>query len=110
MKVLDTFFEDAEQKSISRSDAEDIADILHAVNDALWWAETEYSLTVGDESAPGCEPSYTGAKRAVLVRDVERLRDKLHYEDTRPYINMADEEALPILQELAKKKGVKLDG
>ncbi len=106
MKVLGDFFEGAEQKTIDRCYAEDIGDVLHAVNDALWWAETEYSLTVGDELAPGCESSYEGAKRALLVRDVERLRRALPYEDTKPYVNLSDEEALPILREIAKKKGV----
>ncbi len=110
MKVLADFFEDAEQKLIDCSSAEGIGDILQAVNDALWWAETEYSLTVGDETAPGCESSYEGARRAALVRDVERLRDKLHWEDTKPYIDLDDETALPILQELVKREEVKVDG
>lgn len=110
MGVLSDFFEDAEQKQISRLDAEDVGNILQAVNDALWWAETEYALTVGDEDAPGCASSYEGARRAALVRDVERLRGKLSLDDTRPYIDMEDEKALPILQGIAKSKGVKLDG
>ena len=106
MTVLGKFFEDAEQKPIDRLDAEGIADILQAVNDALWWAETEYGLTVGDEAAPGCESSSKGAERALLVRDVERLLFKLPHEDTTPYLDMSDEELLPILQEIAKRKGV----
>lgn len=105
MKVLDDFFEDAEQKSIESREAEDMGDILHAVNDALWWAETEYALTVGDENAPGCGPSYEGAKRALLVREVERLRYKVGTVETKQYSNLSDEELLPILQELAKKSG-----
>lgn len=109
MGVLSDFFEDAEQKQISRLDAEDVGDMLQAVNDALWWAETEYSLTVGDEDAPGCASSHEGARRAALVRDVEQLRDKLSLDDTRPYIDMEDEKALPILQGIAKSKGVKLN-
>ena len=110
MRVLAEHFEDREQKSISVSDAEDVCDILQAVNDALWWAETEYGLTVGDEDAPGCHSSYQGAKRATLVRDVERLRSKVGCENTGPYLDMDDEEALPILQEIAKSKGVSVDG
>lgn len=106
MNVLDDFFDDTEQRPISPLDAESIADMLCAANDALWWAETEYSLTVGNESAPGCKVYYDGAKRALLVRDVERLRSKLKWEDAKPYTEMADEDALPILQEIAKKKGV----
>ena len=35
VQVLDEYFEDWEQKSISRSEAEDVRDILQAVNDAL---------------------------------------------------------------------------
>lgn len=105
MRALGDFFEDAEQKPIGRLDAEDVGDILQAVNDALWWAETEYSLTVGDEAAPGCAASYEGAGRAALVRDVERLRSKLPYEDTKQYIDLPDEEALPILREIAQRKG-----
>lgn len=110
MRVLSDHFEDAEQKPISQCEAEDMGDILHAVNDALWRAETEYSLTVGSEIAPGCGASYEGARQAALVRDVERLRHKLGYETTGPYLDMDDEKALPILQEIAKKRGVKLDG
>lgn len=106
MGVLSDFFEDAEQKQISRLDAEDVGDILHAVNDALWWAETEYALTVGDEDAPGCASSHEGARRAALVRDVERLRDKLNPEDKTPYKDIPDEEALPILQDIVKRKGL----
>lgn len=106
MGVLSDFFEDAEQKPIDRLNAGDIGDILQAVNDALWWAETEYSLTVGDEAAPGCEPSYEGARRAALVRDVERLRHKLVHEATEAYLDLSDEEALPILREIAVSKEV----
>lgn len=105
MQVLGEHFEDREQKSISKSDAEDMADILLAVNDALWWAETEYALTVGDESAPGCYSCYQGAQRATLVRNVERLRDAVGTENTLPYLDMDDEEALPILQKIADRKG-----
>lgn len=86
-------------------DAGDMADILLAVNDALWWAETEYALTVGDESAPGCYSCYQGAQRATLVRNVERLRDAVGTENTHPYLDMDDEEALPILQKIADRKG-----
>lgn len=110
MMVLGKFFEDAEQKPIDRLDAEGIADILQTVNDALWWAETEYGLTVGDEAVPGCESSYKGAESALLVRNVERLRSKLPNEDTTPYLDMSDEELLPILQEIAKRKGVTVCG
>lgn len=106
MGVLSVFFEDAEQKPIDRLNAGDIGDILQAVNDALWWAETEYSLTVGDESAPGCESSYEGARRAALVRDVERLRQKLGHEAIGDYLDLSDEEALPILREIAVSKEV----
>lgn len=89
MMVLADHFEDAEQKPISRSDAEDMADILHSVNDALWMAETDYFTTIGQYWAvPGGECHYTGAQRALLVRDVEQLRDKLHYEDTKPYCSL----------------------
>lgn len=105
MKVLDDSFEDAKQKTIESYDAEAIGDILRAVNDALWWAETEYALTVGDENAPGCESYYAGAKRALLVRDVERLREKVGCTETKQYLDLSDEELLPILQELAKKSG-----
>lgn len=105
-KVLDDFFEDAEQKPINRLDAGDIGDILQAVNDALWWAETEYALTVGDETAPGCESSYEGARRAALVRDVEHLRDKLGWDKAKPFVDLDDETALPILRELAVGKEV----
>lgn len=105
MKLLNDHFEDREQKSISRADAEDVGDVLMAINDALWWAETEYALTIGDEDAPGCHSSYQGAQRAILVRDVERLRDKVGTENTKPYLDMDDEEALPILQKIADRKG-----
>lgn len=110
VQVLDEYFEDWEQKSISRSEAEDVRDILQAVNDALWWAETEYALTIGDEDAPGCHSCYEGARRAALVRDIERLRHKVGAENTLPYLDMDDEEALPILREIAKNKGVSVDG
>ena len=109
MRVLAEHFEDREQKAISQMDAEDVGDILEAVNDALWWAETEYALTVGDESAPGCEASYKGAKRAALVRDVEWLRNKLPYECIKDCDGLDDEKALPILREIAKSKGVSVD-
>lgn len=105
MRVLADHFEDREQKSISARDAEDVGDLLLAVNDALWMAETEYAMTVGDEDAPGCRSSYEGARRAALVRDVERLRDMVGTENTKPYLDMEDEEALPILQGIAKSKG-----
>lgn len=104
MRVLMNHFEDAEQKPIDRLAAEYIGDVLHAVNNALWWAETEYALTVGDESAPGCNSSYEGAQRAALVRDVERLRKALDYETTGAYLDLDDEKALPILQELVGGK------
>ena len=106
MRVLAEHFEDREQKPISKIDAEDVRDILEAVNEALWLAETEYGLTVGDEDAPGCASSYEGARRAALVRDVERLRGKVGYDNAEPYLDVDDEEALPILQGIAKKKGV----
>lgn len=100
MRILTDYFESAEQEPINRTDAEDMGDILHAINDALWQAETEYSLTVGDEAAPGCPSSYEGAKRAIFVRDVERLYRKLGRDAPQEYLNMDDEKALPILQEL----------
>lgn len=103
MRLLADFFEDFEQKAIESYDAEAIGDILRSINEALWWAETEYSLTVGDERALGCESYYKGAKRALLVRDVERLRDKFRGDETKQYLDLSDEELLPILQELAKK-------
>lgn len=106
MRVISDHFEDAEQKPIESYDAEGIGDILRAINDALWWAETEYALTVGDEGALGCASYYEGARRALLVRDVERLRDKFSGDETKQYLDLSDEELLPILQELAKKKGV----
>lgn len=107
MKVLADFFEDAEQKSISRSDAEDVRDILHAVNDALWMAEIDYFTTTGQYWAvPGGEHHYEDAKRALLVREVEQLRSKLEHEVTKEYMDLDDEKALPILQEIAKSKGV----
>lgn len=59
-----------------------------------------------DETAPGCESSYGGAKRAALVRDVERLRHKLGHKATGAYLDLSDEEALPILREMAVDKGV----
>lgn len=106
MKVLADFFEDAEQKSISHSDAEDVRDILHAVNDALWMAETDYFTTTGQYWAvPGGEYHYEGAKRALLVREVEQLRSKLGHEVTKECMALDDEKALPILQEIAKRKG-----
>lgn len=110
MRVLSDHFEDAEQKPIDRSTAEDMGDILKAVNDSLWWAETEYSLIVGDGLAPGCDSSYEGARRAALVRDVERLRNKLGYETTEAYLDMDDEKALPLLREIAESNGVELGG
>lgn len=108
MNVLSDFFEDAEQKRISQCDAENIGDILHAVNELLWQSELIYSLTVGDELAGGCNAYYKGAKRAFLVRDVERLRFELSGEDTAPYVGLFDEEALPILQGIAKSKGIEI--
>lgn len=107
MKVLGDFFEDAKQKPIARSDAEDIGDILIAVNDALWMVEIDYCAAMGQyDGVPGGDSYYEGAKRALLIRDVERLREKLHYKDTEPYTEMDDENALPILREIAKKRGV----
>ena len=107
MKVLGDFFEDREQKAIDRNDAEDIGDILIAVNDALWMAEVDYCVAMGQsDEVPGGDSYYEGAKQALLVRDVGRLREKLHYEDTEPYTEMDDEKALPILREIAKKKGM----
>lgn len=107
MRVLAEHFEYAEQKPIDRSDAEDMADILHSVNDALWEAEREYFSAVGQYWAvPGDEYFYRDAQRALLVRDVEQLRSRLDPKDTAPYVNMADEDALPILREIAEKKGV----
>ena len=106
MRVLDEHFEDREQKPISRISAEDVRDLLLAVSDALWWAETEYGLTVGDEDAVGCESSYKGAERALLVRDVERLRDQVGTSNTGPYLDMSDEDALPLLREIASKQEV----
>lgn len=105
MRVLGDYFEDAEQKSIDRKGAEDMCDILQAVNDALWWAETEYSLTVGDEIAPGSGPSYEGAIRALRVRDVEHLRNKLGHEITGAYLDMDDEKALAAMRAIAKSNG-----
>lgn len=101
MMVLDNHFDGAEQKPIGRSDAEVMADLLRSANDALWFAETEYGLTVGDSYYPGVEPSYLGAERALLVREVERLRDKVGEKERREYGSMDDETALPILRELA---------
>lgn len=108
-RVLDNFFGDAEQKPINSKAASDIGDVLFAVQDALWQAETEYDLTVGSELSPGCEPYYESARRALLVRDVERLRRALPCEDRKLYDNLPDAEALPILQELAKKKGMTIE-
>lgn len=110
MQVLDKHFEDAEQKPIGSSDAEDVADLLHAVNDALWFAEAEYGLTIGDAYYSGVKPSYEGAERALRVREVERLRDKIGLDVCKEYESLDDEKALPILRELAKEKGVLVDG
>lgn len=110
-KVLGDFFEDREQKPIARYDAEDIGDILLSVNDCLWMAETDYCVAMGQyDEVPGGESFYESARRALIIRDVERLRNKLHYKDTQSCIDMPDEEALPILREIAKRKGVKTDG
>ncbi len=109
-QALDECFEDAEQKPIDRSTAEVVADLLHTVNAALWFAETEYGLTVGDAYYPGVEPSYLGAERALRVREVERLRDKIGLDVCEEYESLDDEKALPILRELAKEKGVLVDG
>lgn len=107
MKVLGDFFEDREQRPIDRSDAEDIGDILLAVNDALWLAEVDYCATTGEyDEIPGGDAYYEGARRAILVRDVEQLRGKLPFDDTRPYTDLEDEKALPVLLEIAKSKGV----
>ncbi len=109
MTVLGDHFEDIKQKEIDREDAEWIGDLLHTVNDLLWMVELEYSLLVGDEAAPSCKVYYEGAKTAAQVLEVERLRRALHFEDTKPYVNLSDEEALPILREIAKKKGVTIE-
>ena len=107
MGVLGDHFEYAEQKAISKEDAERMADILHSINITLWAAELQYDLTTGENMAPGCNSYYEGARRAQLARDVEQLRDKLGYEDTKPYAELDDEKALPILREIAEKKGMK---
>ena len=109
MKVLADFFEDAEQKPISRSGAEDVGDILNVINDALWMAETDYFTATGQYWAvPGGEYHYEGAKRALLVREVEQLRSKLGHEVTKEYMGLDDEKALPILREIARSKGVSI--
>lgn len=107
ISVLNLFFDDAEQKTICVDDADVISSMLNAVNEALWQAETEYALTVGSENAPGCNPFYESAKRALLVRDVERLLDSVERNEAKQYLGLSDEELLPILQELAKKKCVR---
>lgn len=103
--VLDKFFDKDQPDQISSFDAGRIGDILNAVNDTLWTAELSYSLTVGDELAGGCEAYYEGARRAMLVRDVERLRAKLPGGAAFPYSELPDEEALPILQGIAEGLG-----
>lgn len=108
MRVLVDYFENRDQKQIDRTDAENLRDVLDAINDALYEAEVTYALTVGDETAPGCESSYEGARRAALVRDVEHLRDKLGWDKAKPFVDLDDETAIPILRELAAGKGVAL--
>lgn len=104
MRVLADYFENREQKQIDRTDAENLRDVLDAINDALYEAEITYALTVGDEDALGVEPTLEGARRAALVRDVEHLRDKLGWDKAKPFVDLDDETALPILRELAAKK------
>ena len=106
MRVLADYFENREQKQIDRTDAENLRDVLDAINDALYEAEVTYALTVGDEDALGVEPTLEGARRAALVRDVEHLRDKLGHKATEAYLDLSDEEALPILRGMAAGKGV----
>lgn len=109
-RALEDYFREAQQKPIQPSEAKDLADVLDAVDDILIKVRTEYNLTVGNEWAQGTEINYRSAERCLLVREVERLRDKLGYEATKQYADLEDEEALPILRELAKQKGVRVDG
>lgn len=108
MRVLADYFENREQKQIDRTDAENLRDVLDAINDALYEAEVTYALTVGDEDTLGVEPTLEGARRAALVRDVEHLRDKLGWDKVKPFVDLDDETALPILREMAAGKGVAL--
>lgn len=105
MDVIGDFFDKAEQEPISAPDAEYIQDMIHAINDMLWEAETEYSLTVGNNDTGGCKSELEGAKRMLLVQKVEELRNKIGYKDCKHLRDLEDEEALPLLEALAKEKG-----
>ncbi len=105
MDVIGDFFEEAEQKPINAADAEHIQDMVFAINNMLWEAETEYGLTVGNNDTGGCKSELEGAKRMLLVQKVEELRNKIGYNDCKHLRDLEDEEALPLLEALAKEKG-----
>jgi hypothetical protein len=104
-EALGEYFEDAEQKAISPVNAEYIRDILFCVSDLLWDADIEHCLTVGDDSATGLDSYFEGCKRGQLVRKVEALRRKLDSSQTKDLLDMDDEQALPLLEALAKGAG-----
>lgn len=105
LNVIGDFFEDAEQKPISAPDAEHIQDMILTINDILWEAETGYGLTVGDDDTGGIKSELESAKRMLLVQKVERLRAKIDYKACQHLLDLDDEEALPLLEALAKEKG-----
>lgn len=107
MQIMSDYFDDVEQKAICALDAETIGAALYLINGSLWMAELLYSLTTGRDDAAGCPSYYDGIKTATLARDVERLRTKLPLDDTAPYRGLDDAAALPILQEISKKKGIR---
>ena len=109
-RALEDYLTSAQKEPIQPSEAKALADVLDAVDDILIKVQAEYNLTVGNEWAQGTEINYRSAERCLLVREVERLRDKLGCEATKQYADLEDEEALPILRELAKQKGVRVDG
>lgn len=105
--TLGTYFEFAKQPSLCEAQAREIGARLKLINDTLWRVETEYSLMMGHDTAPATEWALEAAKRALLVRRVEWLRGKLPCTETEPYSQLSDEDALPALLELARRKGIR---
>lgn len=96
-----------EQRPVGADIARQITLKLRLINDILWRAETEYSLMMGNENTPATSFAYEAAERALLVRRVEKLRNKLPFRETAPYCQLPDEKALPILLDIARKNGIR---
>ena len=70
-EIQDTYFDDYEQKPISKIDAEGLAIKLRIVSDIVWDAILTYHLTVGNKDFRGCAPYFESTERASLAAKVE---------------------------------------